>query len=71
MLAIYVNLPVVRHEHHSGLPRLLELLDRFSPYEAPYVALAECLDATLVTCDGRLTRGVQKHLALNVVGVTG
>lgn len=32
------------------------LRDRLTAYDAVYVALAEALRATLVTCDGRLAR---------------
>jgi predicted nucleic acid-binding protein len=55
---------------HSALARILQLRDALSVYDAPYVALAEHLEATLVTCDGQLTRAVQGLLPLNVVGVT-
>lgn len=38
------------------LDRAWELRDNVRPYDALYVALAEALDATLVTLDGRLAR---------------
>jgi predicted nucleic acid-binding protein len=41
------------------LDRAWELRDNLTSYDAMYVALAEALDARLVTCDGPLgaTRG--------------
>jgi predicted nucleic acid-binding protein len=38
------------------LPRMWELRDRVSGYDAAYVALAEARNLTLVTADGRLAR---------------
>lgn len=70
VLAIYANLPLIRHETHTALALIHRLTDRFSAYHAPYIALAEHLDATFVTCDARLTRDIRERTALNVVGVT-
>lgn len=41
---------------------MLSLRDNFSAYDAAYVALAERLDATLVTADQPLARAVQELL---------
>jgi predicted nucleic acid-binding protein len=38
------------------LPRVWELRDNVTPYDAGYVAAAEHLDCPLVTADGRLAR---------------
>lgn len=38
------------------VPRVWELRQNLSVYDAWYVALAEALDTTLVTTDGRLAR---------------
>lgn len=51
-----VDLPVSRYDVTPLLRRSWELRERVSAYEAPYVALAEALDATLITRDGRLAR---------------
>jgi predicted nucleic acid-binding protein len=48
---------------------MLALRDNFSAYDATYVALAERLDAILVTGDAPLARAVRAHLDLEVVGV--
>jgi len=38
------------------LPRIWELRDNVSAYDAAYIALAEMLEATLVTRDAQLAR---------------
>lgn len=42
---------LARHGHEDLLPRAWELRDNVTAYDGIYVALAEALDATLVTCD--------------------
>lgn len=49
-------LPVVRYAHEPLLGRAWELRNALSIPDGMYVALAEALEAPLVTCDGRLTR---------------
>ena len=51
------QLRLVRHAPAPLSARVWTLRDRFTAYDATYVALAEVLDATLVTGDGRLARG--------------
>ena len=51
------DLAVVRYPHGPLLARVWELRAGLSPYDATYVALAEALDAPLVTRDARLGRG--------------
>jgi len=55
-LADLADLPLQRSPHATLLPRIWELRDNLSAYDASYVALAERLDATLLTADVRLTR---------------
>ncbi len=50
------ELPVVRHGHDPLLDRALQLRDSITAYDGVYVALAELLEATLVTGDRRLAR---------------
>jgi predicted nucleic acid-binding protein len=45
-----------RHAHEPLLDRVWELRTNLTAYDAVYVALAEALDTTLLTCDGRLAR---------------
>ena len=47
---------VRRYPHRFLLERIWELRHGFSAYDASYVALAEILDAPLVTTDLRLAR---------------
>jgi predicted nucleic acid-binding protein len=49
-------IPLRRVPHLSLLARVWELRDNLSAYDASYVALAEALDALLVTADGRIKR---------------
>jgi predicted nucleic acid-binding protein len=41
-----------RYPHNLFLPRIWELRHNMTAYDAVYVALAEALNAVLVTCDG-------------------
>lgn len=52
------QLGVRRHPDLSLLPRAWMLRDVCTTYDALYVALAEALEATLVTRDARLAKGV-------------
>lgn len=45
-----------RHDHWDLLPRIWELRDSVSAYDASYIALAEGLRAPMMTCDGKLAR---------------
>lgn len=49
-------LDVERYPHDLYLPRIWALRGNLTAYEAAYVALAEALDAPLLTRDGRLAR---------------
>jgi predicted nucleic acid-binding protein len=48
--------PIRRHGHVSVIGRAFALRDNLSAYDAVYLALAEALDATLVTCDSALAK---------------
>ncbi len=49
-------LDLERHAHEPLLARIWALRDNLSAYDATYLALAEALQARLLTCDGRLAR---------------
>ena len=49
-------LDLERHAHEPLLDRIWALRKNLTAYDATYIALAEALDATLLTCDGRLAR---------------
>jgi predicted nucleic acid-binding protein len=50
------NLPLERYPHDVLLPRIWELRRNVTAYDAAYLALAEALDAPLLTCDARLAK---------------
>lgn len=49
-------LPVTRYAHELLLPRIWQLRGSLTAYDAAYVALAEALDAPLLTTDAKLAR---------------
>jgi predicted nucleic acid-binding protein len=55
-LNVLTDLPLVRHDHTPLIDRVWALRTSMTAYDATYVALAEGLDAVLLTCDGRLAR---------------
>ena len=57
-LTDYQDLPLRRHAQHRLMGRALELRENFSAYDAMYVALAEQLEASLLTTDARLGRAI-------------
>ena len=50
------DMPIRRYPHDILLPRVWDLRHNLTAYDAVYVALAEALDAPLVTRDRRLAR---------------
>ena len=65
-LSAYLALPIERHGHDTLLPRVLDLRHNLSAYDAAYVALAEQLDAALLTGDQRLARTIQASRDIRV-----
>lgn len=55
-IEILQDLPVIRHPEAPLLPRLWELRENLTAYDATYVALAEALGCRLLTFDGGLAR---------------
>jgi predicted nucleic acid-binding protein len=49
-----LDLRVTRYPHYVFLPRIWQLRNNLSAYDAAYVALGEKLGATLITRDARL-----------------
>lgn len=52
--ADYAELALTRYPHRPLSDRVWELRHNLTAYDATFVALAEALDAPLVTCDARL-----------------
>ncbi len=65
-LSAYLALPIERHGHHTLLPRVIDLRHDLSVYDAAYIALAEQLDAALLTGDQRLARTIQASRDIRV-----
>ena len=61
-LADLADFPLRRYPHDLLLPRIWELRANITAYDATYVALAEALDAPLLTRDRRLA-GAAGHFA--------
>ena len=57
------GLPISRYAHEPLLPRIWELHSNLTAYDAVYIALAEILEAPLLTCDAKL-RSASGHRAL-------
>ena len=53
-LSDLLALPLHRHSHDFLLPRIWDLRNNLTAYDAAYVALAEMLDSPLLTHDRRL-----------------
>ena len=67
LLADVTNLPLVRYAHEPLLPRVWELRENLTAYDATYVALAEAVGATLITCDARLGRAPLTGVTIEVI----
>lgn len=61
-LADYADLTIERYPHYFFLGRIWELRHNVTAYDAAYLALAEAIDAPLITRDARLARA-PGHLA--------
>lgn len=67
-VADLLDLPLQRIAHRQLLARCWELRHDLTPYDAAYMALAELLDAVLVTSDRRLSRAPSLRCRVEVVG---
>jgi predicted nucleic acid-binding protein len=55
-IADLAGLDLHRHAHVDLLTRAWKLRENVTAYDAMYVALAEALDATVITCDAPLAK---------------
>jgi predicted nucleic acid-binding protein len=63
----FLDLPIQRHPHDAILWRIWDLRDNLGAYDATYVALAEALDATLLTCDAKIRAASGHYVRVEVV----
>lgn len=61
------DLRLRRYPHFLLLHRAWELRDNLTAYDAVYVALAEMLEATLVTCDARIASAPRHRARVQVM----
>jgi len=61
------DLDLHRHPHVDLLGRAWTLRDNVSAYDAMYVALAEALEATVVTCDRPLAKAPGRGPRIEVI----
>ncbi len=66
-LADLADFPLRRYPHDFLLPRVWELRNNFTVYDAVYVALAEALGAPLLTRDQRLAAAAGHHAKVELV----
>jgi len=66
-LADLAAFPLRRYPHDLLLPRIWELRNNLTAYDAVYVALAEALDAPLITRDRRLAGAAGHHAQIELV----
>jgi predicted nucleic acid-binding protein len=63
----FATFPIERHAHESYMARIWALRHNFTSYDASYVALAEALNAPLITCDALLARAAAKFVDVEIV----
>lgn len=61
------DLRLRRYAHDFLLPRVWELRNNITAYDAVYVALAEALDAVLLTRDSRLADQAANHARILLI----
>ena len=66
-LADLADFPLRRYPHDFLLPRVWDLRNNLTAYDAVYVALAEALDAPLLTCDQRLATAAGHHARVELI----
>ena len=61
------DLPLTRYPHNFLIPRIWELRRTLTAYDAAYVALAELLDAPLLSCDRKIASAPGHYANVEVV----
>ena len=65
-LADLADFHIRRYPHDFLLPRVWALRNNFTAYDAVYVALAEALNARLLTRDQRLVAAIHRHVDIGL-----
>ncbi len=63
----YAGILLERLAHRELLGRVWQLPDSMTAYDGAYVALAEALNAPLLTCDGKLARARGHHATIELL----
>jgi predicted nucleic acid-binding protein len=58
--------PIRRYPHDVLLTRVWDLRNNFTAYDAVYAALAEALDASLLTRDQHLAAAAARHVRVHL-----
>lgn len=61
------EMPLSRYPHDMLLPRIWELRETLTAYDAAYVVLAELLGAALVTCDSKIASAPGHRAKVEVI----
>ena len=67
LIADLLVLPIDRWHMSPLLPRMWELRDNLTPYDAAYVALAETTGAVLVTGDERIAASPETRCDIQII----
>ena len=62
-----LSFPLNRYPHDIFLPRIWELRQNVTAYDAAYITLAEALDAPLITTDLRLASSIGHDVKIETV----
>jgi predicted nucleic acid-binding protein len=62
----FAALDVVRYPHLPLIERIWTLRSNVSAFDAAYLALAEALDAPVVTSDAKLARAPGRHARIEL-----
>jgi predicted nucleic acid-binding protein len=63
----FLQIPLLRYPHDFLLERVWKLRKNLTAYDAVYVALAEALEAPLLTCDANIRDAPGHHARIDVV----
>jgi predicted nucleic acid-binding protein len=67
-VVVLFQLEMTRWDHVDMLPAVWALRENLTPYDAAYIALAEALDAPLLTCDARLASAPGHEAKVELIG---